>query len=600
MLLTGGARGITAEIAVELAERFRPRLVLLGRAAQPGDEMPATAGIKNDAELKAALLAERRREGRSTALPEIEGDYRRVLAEREMRSTFQRLAAAGAPWEYVSADVCSSEDMARALAGIRSRHGRLDAVLHGAGVIEDKLLADKKWQSFERVFETKALSAHVLARALTDFLGTLRFVAFFTSVAGAFASRGQADYVGGNEVVNKLARVLSDEWAKRNSACRVVALNWGPWEKGMATDLVQKQFRARGIEPIAVPAGRRALVSEMSSAEADPIVVLGQGPWSHAPNLRDDLGARYPLLPAVRRRGESGELSVERVIDVTADHFLDDHRLDGRPVLAMTVAVEMMAEVASSGWPELVVSEVRNVAVLKGIVLTEEGGFRQTVRLHARVVDGPSASAATIQVELRSVGTPELIHYRATVELRSAEAAPRRHEPARVRRPFQGSVDDVYRQYLFHGPRFAHIEQIDGFTDSGVLARIRPSDPAACLTSSSGDWLIDPVAVDSGLQALILWARTMHDVTPLPARFERYVRCGALRPHDGGPIRCEIVAGADAGARLVRADLTFFASDGTVLGVLEGLECTASRELNRLASGQMAAGAGEPGGVAVR
>ena len=58
--------------------------------------------------------------------------------------------------------------------------------------------------SFERVFETKALSAFVLAQALPEFLKTLRFVAFFTSVAGAFSNRGQADYVAGNEVANKI------------------------------------------------------------------------------------------------------------------------------------------------------------------------------------------------------------------------------------------------------------------------------------------------------------------------------------------------------------------------------------------------------------
>src|SRR5690606_16309284 len=171
---------------------------------------------------------------------------------------FERLTRVPTWSSYVSADVCDAAAMAGALAAIRSQYGRLDAVLHGAGVIEDKLLASKRWESFERVFETKALSAHVLARALPEYLGTLRFVGFFSSVAGAFPNRGQADYVAGNEVANKLALSLASEWAA--AGCRVVSLNWGPWEKGMASDVVQQQFRARGIEPIAVAAGRRAMV----------------------------------------------------------------------------------------------------------------------------------------------------------------------------------------------------------------------------------------------------------------------------------------------------------------------------------------------------
>jgi hypothetical protein len=381
-------------------------------------------------------------------------------------------------------------------------------------------------------------------------------------------------------VANKLAIALSHDWA--DAGCRVVSLNWGPWQKGMASDVVQKQFRARGIEPIPVPAGRRAMMSELASADRTPVIVLGEGPWSRLARVEPVFGANYPLLAGTRRR-DGDELSVERVIDLARDHFLDDHRLDARPVLPMTVALETMTELAAAGWPDLVVSEVRNVAVLKGIVLTEQGGFRQAVRVDARVTDRSSTSGVTLQVELRNGTTPELIHYRAAVELRRPEAPSARHTAARVRCEFPCSVEDAYRQYLFHGPRFAHIEQIDGFTDRGLLARIGPSNPASCLAGGTGDWLIDPIVLDSGLQLVILWARSAHDVTPLPARFTRYRRYGPLRSRDGAPLRCELVASADAEARLVRADLTFFESDGTVVGVLEGLECTASRELNRLA-----------------
>jgi acyl transferase domain-containing protein/NAD(P)H-dependent flavin oxidoreductase YrpB (nitropropane dioxygenase family)/NAD(P)-dependent dehydrogenase (short-subunit alcohol dehydrogenase family) len=597
VLLTGGARGITAEIALELAERFRPRLVLLGRAEQPGDETASTAGIVAEPELKAALLAERQRQGRSATLTEIEADYRRVLAERDMRATFERLNAAGAPWEYVFADVCDAADLTRALREIGSRHGRLDAVFHGAGVIEDKLLADKNWASFERVFETKALGAFVLARALTEFLGMLRFVGFFSSVAGAFANRGQADYVAGNEVMNKLAVALNHEWA--DTGCRVVALNWGPWQKGMASDAVQKQFRARGIEPIPVAAGRGAMMAELSSVERSPVIVLGEGPWSRLSTVSIPGAPSYPLL-AGARRWDSDELSVERVIDVAHDHLLDDHRLDGNPVLPMTVAVEMMTELAASAAPELVVTEVSHVAVLKGVVLTQSGGFRQPLRIDARVVDRSSPSAVTVEVEVRNGAQPALTHYRATVQLQHVAAAPRHHAPGRVRSNFPCSVAEAYQQYLFHGARFAHIEQIDGQSDHGLLARIRASKPASCLAGGTGDWLIDPVVLDSGLQLVILWARLAHDVTPLPARFKRYRRYGPLRSRDGAPIRCELVASADAEARLVRADLTFFDDDGRIVGVLEDLECTASRELNRLARDREVGNTDDVLGVAVR
>src|SRR5205085_7910108 len=56
-LLTGGARGITAEIARQLAERYRPTLILAGASPLPaGPEPPDTAGISEPAHLKAAIM----------------------------------------------------------------------------------------------------------------------------------------------------------------------------------------------------------------------------------------------------------------------------------------------------------------------------------------------------------------------------------------------------------------------------------------------------------------------------------------------------------------------------------------------------------------
>ena len=601
VLLTGGARGITAEIAVELAEQFRSTLILVGRSPEPAPEDAATAEISDERQLKSALIDQRRKHGLPARVTDVEADFRRVIADREIRATFESLAAAGSSFEYHTADVRDPKDVARVLGAVHARHGRLDAVVHGAGCIEDKLLVDKDWDSFERVFETKALSAYLLGKELTAFLGTLRFVAFFSSVAGAFPNRGQADYTAGNEVMNKLAVALAREWS--GSPCRVVALNWGPWEKGMANAGVQKQFRARGIEPIPVPDGRSALVRELVSDDPNPVIVLGRGPWQSPPAPRDrrqhePSGERQPealplpapapdrpLMAGGSHRSAPAGFSVERILDPSIDLYLDDHRLDGRPVLPMAAALEMMAELAELGWPALSVVGVRELSVLKGIVLPEGNGHFKMVRLDARPLENGDDSGLAVHVEVRDAEEPKLLHYRATVDLATPSVgAADRHQAAAVRDPFPMPVAEAYRKFLFHGHRFAHIEHIDGSTDSGLLARIRPSDPSGCVAGGSGSWLIDPIVFDSGLQLVILWARTVHDVTPLPSRFTRYRRYGPLCTKNGGWVHCELRARAEADARVVRADLIFFEEDGRLLGVLEGLECSASRELNRLAS----------------
>ena len=74
------------------------------------------------------------------------------------------------------------------------------------------------------MFDTKVDSALILSRHLRP--EGLRLLVFFTSVAGVFGNRGQADYAAANEVVNRLAMQLDRRWEHT----RVVAINWGPWE----------------------------------------------------------------------------------------------------------------------------------------------------------------------------------------------------------------------------------------------------------------------------------------------------------------------------------------------------------------------------------
>src|SRR5206468_9613016 len=55
VLVTGGARGVTAEAAVALAEAFGPTLVLTGRTPPPGPEPEWLAGLSAEADVKKAI-----------------------------------------------------------------------------------------------------------------------------------------------------------------------------------------------------------------------------------------------------------------------------------------------------------------------------------------------------------------------------------------------------------------------------------------------------------------------------------------------------------------------------------------------------------------
>jgi acyl transferase domain-containing protein/NAD(P)H-dependent flavin oxidoreductase YrpB (nitropropane dioxygenase family)/NAD(P)-dependent dehydrogenase (short-subunit alcohol dehydrogenase family) len=271
LLVTGGARGITADVALELAERYQPTLLLVGRTPLPApEEAPDTAGLTEPRNLKGALIERLRSQGQPVAPAQVEKAYHRLLKEREIRRNMMALTQAGARVHYYSADVRDEEAFGDLIDDIYQSFGRLDGVIHGAGIIEDKLVKDKTVDSFDRVFGTKVEGAFLLIRHLRP--DSLRFLVLFSSVAGRFGNRGQADYTAANEVLNKLAVYLDRRWP-----ARVVSINWGPWEKrGMVSPELLREFARRGVTLVPPEVGRRRLDEEIRSGrKGEAEVIIG-------------------------------------------------------------------------------------------------------------------------------------------------------------------------------------------------------------------------------------------------------------------------------------------------------------------------------------
>jgi NAD(P)-dependent dehydrogenase (short-subunit alcohol dehydrogenase family) len=270
ILITGGARGITAKVALEFARRYRSKLVLVGSSPAPGDEPADTAGLTTPAEIKAVLMKRLQAEGKPAAPAAVEAAYKRLLKDREIRANLAAIRTAGGTVDYRAVDVRDSAAFGGLIEEL-NRTGGITGVVHGAGVIDDKLLRDKTPESFDRVFLTKVGSAMTLARTL-DPQG-LKFFALFASITSRYGNRGQSDYAAANEVLSKLACDLDRRWPGR-----VVSVAWGPWaEVGMVADL-EKHLVARGLKLIEPAVGAAFAVDEVVyGTKGEPEVIVAGG-----------------------------------------------------------------------------------------------------------------------------------------------------------------------------------------------------------------------------------------------------------------------------------------------------------------------------------
>ncbi|MBE8517889.1 SDR family NAD(P)-dependent oxidoreductase [Amycolatopsis sp. H6(2020)] len=265
VLLVGGAKGITARFATTLATAARCRIELLGRTPVPAseDEYPHAKTAKD---LRAALI-----EKGLKRPAEIERTVRRIQGEREVRQTLAKLEALGSPVRYQSVDMLDAEAVHRAVKEIHAEHGRLDGIVYAAGVIEDKLVAEKTPESFERVYGTKVDGARTLLEATADLPEEPAFVVLFGSIAATLGNRGQSDYAAANDALETLGR----QWP----AGRAVTVHWGPWaptgeHDGMVTPELMRDYARRGIALIDPEEGTLGLLRELAWGRPDTGAVV--------------------------------------------------------------------------------------------------------------------------------------------------------------------------------------------------------------------------------------------------------------------------------------------------------------------------------------
>ncbi|MBZ8141667.1 polyketide synthase [Rubrivivax gelatinosus] len=586
VLATGGARGITAEVLRELA-RPGNTLVLTGRSALPEAEAPETAALA-DAQALRAHFVEQVRAGLMRLTPgEIQRRVQALLALREMRLNIADLRAAGAQVEYHAVDVVDEAALQALLADLRRRHGRVDGVVHGAGVIEDKLLADKRGDSWSRVVETKVLGLLALARHLDA--AALRFFTVFSSVAGRYGNSGQSDYATANELMNRLCMSLQARWG---DAVAVSALCWGPWGAtrfgaGMVTAETEAKFAEKGVGLVSAALGRRLFRQEIVRRTGTPVeVICGQAPWEsreHELGVVRQAPAPAPLGALLGASVPSSLPTGERIVPLRLDPmrhlYLQEHALDDNMVLPAAAALELMAEAAVALWPGWQVVEVREHKLMKGVEL------KAARDLHVFLSPPPYGSSEGFEVSamLRSeLGEGRaLTHYRAVVRLEPMLPAAM-PVPTGVHDERTLTLQRAYGEWLFHGPRLQVIEAIDGMSEHGASARVRSSAPAQWLSAAaagSSSWIFDPALLDAAAQMAWLWSRSYREASALPTRFGRVVRYRAALP---ARLRMAYERVATADPTLVRANVFFLDEDGLPVMAIEELDSVASAALNRL------------------
>jgi hypothetical protein len=437
--------------------------------------------------------------------------------------------------------------------------------------LADRLIAEKQPEQFQQVFETKVDGLHALLDAADS--DALRYLVLFSSVSARLGNRGQSDYAMANEALNKIAR----QQAKHLPNCKVLSINWGPWDGGMVTPSLKATFEAKGIGLIAPMDGAEAMVNEMASTPSDEIeVVIG--------SLFGSSRISTPVDAAADKESSSEpqqmSITAKRIIDIDHHPVLRSHQLDGRPVVPLALMTEWLAHSALHANPGLSLHGLDHLRLLNGIVLN---GQNTSVRIMAgkarRVQD-----QYEVDVEIRddSRQDSDLVHSSAKAILveRHPEAPGFHRLDAMDDRSADRCLEQVYEQILFHGKALRGLQHFSHLSELEMTARIAPAPPPVDWMDKPlrSRWIMDPLVIDSAFQMAIVWCHNRLGQVSLPSYARSYRQYRDRFPQNG--VSALMVVKNHTKHKII-CDFTFLDEERQIVATLKGYQAVMTPTLMR-------------------
>ncbi|MBW1867118.1 MAG: SDR family oxidoreductase, partial [Deltaproteobacteria bacterium] len=560
-LVSGGARGVTAAAALALARHGQPTLILIGRSVVEKSEPEWLAPLSDEKSIKKAII-KNKFTGKTATPAEVDKLFNKYMSHREIKTNLNAIRTAGANVSYFAADVRNKKSIQNVIDQVHKKHGAVTGIVHGAGILEDRLIIDKTTSQFNRVFDTKVKGLAILLEATCN--DPLKHLVLFSSVTARMGNPGQADYAMANEVLNKIART---EAAMRPD-CRVISINWGPWDGGMVSSTLKRAFEKRGVSLIPIKEGTRSMLREMNAPTESPVeIVIGSG-----------------LIPDKSRKSENQKqmsLSFKLNVDIKQYPILGSHILGGKPVVPFALMAEWSGHGALHENPGLFLSGIDDMRLLKGIQLGRE---KKAIRLLAGKAR-KNGQNWEVDVEVREDGINgdrEVVHFRARAVLTDKPSRPALfHKPELLsRNGYSRSIKEIYDKILFHGRGLHGIEKVTRCTAGDMVARIfsAPSPSNWMSRPLRSTWIGDPLVLDSAFQMASLWCFEEKGMVSLPSYGASYRQYCDIFPKQGIQALLEI---KNVSEHKMIGDFTFLDSQNRVIARLNGYEAVMDPSLFR-------------------
>ncbi|MBE9231043.1 SDR family NAD(P)-dependent oxidoreductase [Cuspidothrix issatschenkoi LEGE 03284] len=530
-VVSGGAKGITAQCTIKLAQHQPCKFILLGRS-EITPEPEFARGCLEDAALKKRIMENLLSQGEKPTPMMVQKIFNEINSSREIQKTLVAIEATGSTAEYISVDVTDYVNLKTKLEEISQKIGQITGIIHGAGNLADKLIEKKTEEDFEKVYAAKVQGLENLLNSINP--QQLQHLVLFSSVTGFYGNIGQSDYAIANEILTKSAHLMK----QYHPQCHVVAINWGGWDSGMVTPQLKKAFAERGIDIIPLEIGTQMLVNELHPAYThDAQVVIGSPMF----------------LPPTSLDSQLRTHRIRRKMTVADNPFLHDHVIAGTPVLPATCAMGWMIAACEEVYPGYHYFSCKEFKVLKGI--TFNANVADEFQLELQELDKKDSEFVEFQTTITSKNPlgKTLFHFRAVIKV----VAKTPEQPI-----YQGldltedniittRGTDFYQTSdtaLFHGPSFQKISRVINITTQKITTECYWESISLQKQGQFPIRWYNPYSTDLSTQPLWLWLNHFHQEMCLPGQLTYSQQFAPIPCDTFFYVSCEIKAKTNSSA----------------------------------------------------
>ncbi|WP_440119141.1 SDR family NAD(P)-dependent oxidoreductase [Paenibacillus sp. QZ-Y1] len=189
----------------------------------------------------------------------------------------QRIQELSAHIQYMTMDVADKANVQTVLAMVRHTYGKVNGILHGAGITRDRLIENKTGAECREVLASKVAGTVYLDEATR--MDELDVMILFSSGTGVTGNIGQADYAAANAFMDRYAAYRNTLVQGGERTGQTLSVNWPLWKSG-GMQINEQQLRnlkkQTGMHPLSEQEGTAALYQALASGRSQVLVAAGE------------------------------------------------------------------------------------------------------------------------------------------------------------------------------------------------------------------------------------------------------------------------------------------------------------------------------------